>query len=307
MRVVKMLLCLVLPAFSIGQSTITSTVNIRSTKCADAVIDLANGVSTANWGSLAETGLYAWTNGGNPLTGRTLIKFDLDSIRQINNLYLDIQSAILYLYTPDICGLVPQGNSGQNGFDIYRATSAWTENLVNWSTQPTYDNSTMISVPVISTQYGCPITINVTNLVKMMASAINANDGFFIKLSTEQIYRSVAIASREHANAAFRPWLEIVFEQNTDGANDLLQQLSNVLIYLNDHSELQCSFVPAENSDSYLYIMDILGQVISENRTISVPGEEIRFQIPVNQLTRGTYIVMLSQGSKTLRKKIIVQ
>ncbi len=58
-----------IPSLGICQN---NNIILNHTQCRDAVIDLANGVGTLNWGNMEETGIYAWTSGGNPVTPPSL-------------------------------------------------------------------------------------------------------------------------------------------------------------------------------------------------------------------------------------------
>lgn len=98
---------------------------------------------TTNNGNEVNILSEAWTSGGNPIEGRSLLKFDLSSIPASAT----IVSAKLSLYvdTASIWGTVGQPTSGNNNSSyLKKVTSAWTELGVTWNTQPTSDTTGQI-------------------------------------------------------------------------------------------------------------------------------------------------------------------
>jgi len=271
------------------------------TQCQDATIDLANGVNTNNWGSQEETGIFAWTSSGKPVTGRTLIWFDLSafSAAQINK-------ATLHLYTPLTPGFVPQGNQGENTFQVFRVTSPWNENTVTWGTAPTYDASTPVTHAAVSTQFDIEITTDVTSLIKVMAQNNTSNYGLYIRLVNETTYRSVAIASREHHDLNIRPWLEIELKQTSTGINEPELAFSDLNTYQSSPGSLHCSFTPAENGLASITLYTLNGQQLLEQRTDVMQDTPFHTEFNTSTLSPGIYFMRVVQNNHARSIKFVI-
>jgi len=169
------------------------------------------GNANSNTGSLNELATYSWTVSGDPVTGRCLVGFSLQSIPAGS----EILSAKLSLYGwPDNFPSVhiTQGNSGDNVLLLQRVTSAWDENTVTWNTQPSITSEGQIELPPSTSTWGYDIMdIDVTNLVKQMVAGTNY--GFSLRLKTEATYRSIGFMSSEYEVPAKRPKLEITYRK----------------------------------------------------------------------------------------------
>lgn len=304
-----LILIAVLPAFSWAQN---NKIILNHTQCKDAAIDIYNNaVDNRNWGQLSETGLAAWTSSGLPLMMHTLIWFDLSvftSQHKANISPSQIKNATLHLYTPESPGFVPQGNRGNNAFQVFRITSPWDENTVTWAQKPTYDHSIVSNEPDVTIQYNTHFTSNVTAQVKTMAANNKTNYGLYIKLLQEATYRSVAIASKEHPDVNLRPWLEIELYANANtSATDLTGYLSNLLVYQNNQKTIQCSFIPEENGNVELSIINTSGQQMLNNTSMAEAGSTFETSLSTDKLSAGIYFVSITQNGRRYSTKIQVK
>ena len=175
----------------------------------DIELALANGVSQTGT-SYLDIPIEAWTNGGNPVYIRSLMKFNWGAIPQSAT----IVSANLYLYSyppPTPEGNFNDPNFGpDNSMVLQRVTTDWSPATLTWFNQPPGASASQVLIPHTSSSI-LDLNIDVTSLVSTMV-ANNANYGFLIKLQNEVIYNSRIFASSYYtANAAKRPKLVIVY------------------------------------------------------------------------------------------------
>ena len=302
MNRLRLVLLLMIPAGIYAQN---NKVIINAGK--DAAIDLANGVATTNWGSLEESGMFAWTSGGKPVTGRALIWFDLSMFNTGHKINLDpslIKKATLHLYTPETPGYVPQGNKGENLFQVFRITSPWDENTVTWGTAPTYDATLYAKHDVVSVQYNTEIATDVTSLIKKMALNNSTNYGLYIRLANESTYRSIAIGSRENVNSLYRPWLEIEMAQTNTGTPEI--SFGDLNIYQSAKETIHCSFTPAETGIATYTLFTLSGQQLVKQSigvTANIPSNT---EWHTGVLPAGVYLVRVEQNNSVRHLKIVV-
>lgn len=160
---------------------------------------------TSNSGSNPDILASAWTFNGTPLTVRSVIDFDWNSIP--SNAVID--SAYLSLYYNSTSGNA--GHSGTNAAKLYRVTSSWAENTVTWNNQPTYTlaNSVVMSETTSNTQD--KEDVEITDLVKDIWSDRSGSHGFMFKLDNETILRSQKYGSSDHLDSAKRPKLRVCY------------------------------------------------------------------------------------------------
>lgn len=175
----------------------------------DVGLCLANGVDGTSNG-WQDVPMISWTTGGNSLTIRSLLKFDLSSIPQTST----IESATLYLYSypspvPD--GNLVDANFGtNNSIVLQRVTSNWASASVTWFNQPAGTSQDQVSV-AHTTLSTLDLTLNVTNLVSTMVST-NSNYGFLMKLQNENPYTSrMFVSSHSPLSSSKYPKLVVVY------------------------------------------------------------------------------------------------
>jgi hypothetical protein len=175
----------------------------------DVGLCVANGVDHTSNGWM-DVPLISWTSGGNPLTIRSLLKFDLSSIPQTST----IESANLYLYSYP--SPVPDGNlvdanvGSNNSVVLQRVTSNWTASTVTWFNQPagTSQDQVLISHTPLTT---LDMNLDVTNVISTIVST-NSNYGFVMKLQNETPFTSrIFVSSHSPLPSSKYPKLVVVY------------------------------------------------------------------------------------------------
>jgi hypothetical protein len=150
----------------------------------------------------------SWTMGGFPVHIYGSVKFDLSQLPH----GASIVSAKLSLFsnpTPS-SGDRTHANFGKNnGLVIQRITAPWngpseTQNI------PETDSFAEIKIPP-ATRAGEDLSdVDVTSMVKEMRK--HGNNGFFIKMQADALYRSRIFCSSKHEIAERHPMLVIVYK-----------------------------------------------------------------------------------------------
>ena len=96
--------------------------------------------------------------------------------------------------------------------NLYKATSAWTEETVTWNTQPSYDGSgTIGSFSIANGFTGNKTTTITTSLVSGWYKGTINNYGFLLKTSTENDDH-FGFRSKEYTTESQRPQLTINYD-----------------------------------------------------------------------------------------------
>lgn len=168
--------------------------------------------SNKNYGDDEDIHLYAGTISGTPNHNRVLIEFDLTKIPE--NATLDSAFLSLYFNYNSVYSTEHNGPSGYNGstdFIIYKVTSDWEENTVNYENQPSIDEYANILVPGAITGTQDFENIDVTSIFQTMFYNRESNFGFLLKLVDEDPYRMLLIASSDHPDEKVRPKLDVYY------------------------------------------------------------------------------------------------
>ena len=160
--------------------------------------------------NVPEFGVAAWTINGVESAMRGALKFDLSAI-PANAV---IVSAKLSLYsTPNpINGNHSTANAGSdNIMYIERITSPWISSNISWTSPPATTATNRITVPSTSLPFLDLTDMDVSLMVKEMIKT-NNNNGFWLRLKDEIIYRSRIFSSSKHADATKHPKMVIVYK-----------------------------------------------------------------------------------------------
>jgi hypothetical protein len=152
--------------------------------------------------------IAAWTTGGNPVSIRSLIKFDISAIPA----NATIVSAKLSLYAhlnPNNGNLVDAHFGTTNAVSLQRITSAWSS-TTSWNTQPTATTVNQATIPQSTSAFQNDTDIDVTALITDIKA--NTNYGILAKLTNEQYYNSRQYYSSFATDAAKRPKLVITYQ-----------------------------------------------------------------------------------------------
>lgn len=158
-----------------------------------------------NFGSGEDLEANAWTFTPTPGIVRSFLKFDYSSLPP----QAVITSAYLSLFQNHTSS---SGNhsqqSGSNNAWLQRVTGSWTENTVTWNNQPSSTTVNQVSVHASNSANENYPNIDVTVLVQDIIASGN-NNGFLLKLATEQYYRRLTFASSDHADSTLHPIMQI--------------------------------------------------------------------------------------------------
>src|SRR6188768_173771 len=191
-----------------AQTTLSLQPNAATGKDAELFSCVPCGYSTRNFGTIAENCAIAWTKNGADHKIRSLIAFDLSSIPAGST----IMSATLSLYwAPGSDEGNHFGFFGSNKAYLQRVTSSWQESTVTWNTQPTTSTTNRVTVPGSTSGTQNYPNINVKLLVQDMVNDPAHSFGFMLRLQSETVYKKLVFASSDHANAALRPKLVVVY------------------------------------------------------------------------------------------------
>jgi len=146
---------------------------------------------------------------------RAFIKFNISSIP----VDMVIKEALLVI----TCG---QSGATQRTYDIYNASSSWTEESIIWNNQPSHD--TLFDSELSNVAVGGTTIFNVTSSIPSPYVLIN-NITYMIKDQTEDSGTSYSyyFASKEHATVSYRVYLNITYTQpdtDNDGIIDAIDK-----------------------------------------------------------------------------------
>lgn len=163
-----------------------------------------------NYGSSAELNALAWTNAGNPVVLRSLLKFDLSMIPPGS----EIISAYLNLYNnPNSSNNngTHASLSGPNSAYVRRITSPWDESLVTWTNMPALSPLNKAVLNASTSPQQNFLNIDVKDMLQDMVNFPQNNFGFCLHLQTEQSFRCLLFASSDHPDPALHPELVITY------------------------------------------------------------------------------------------------
>lgn len=175
------------------------------------------GIYNWNWDTVDITAMYAWTSGGIPIAGRSLIKFTgLSAIPSTAK----VIAAKLYMYGIESSPHLPVGNSRYPGSEypydnkvaVVRVIEDWDPAVVTWFQQPKVTPEDSVTIPTSTAQWNYDAVVNVTNMVKKMVADPAANYGFGFKIANETIHTCMQFSSSRYAIPERRPKLVVLYK-----------------------------------------------------------------------------------------------
>ena len=175
----------------------------------DALLTSLPTQADRNFADNAQFLATAWTAAGEPLTVRSVVKFDLAEVPA----GATITSARLSLYAWDMTtGSGPHSaQSGSNGCLIQRVTTDWDEETVTWNNQPSSTTQNQASIPASEAPGQDYEDIDVTALVQDMVDDPTGSFGFLLRLETEEMFRRMNFLTSDAAVAERRPKLTVTY------------------------------------------------------------------------------------------------
>lgn len=174
-------------------------------------------ITNSNWDTVSITAAYAWTAGGIPITGRSLIKFAGLSGIPAN---AKVIAARLYMYGIESSPHLPEGNSSypgspykkDNSMVILRVAQDWDPAVVTWPTQPKVFTKDTVVIPKSDKQWNYDANVDVTAMVKAMVADPSTNYGFMFKMPVEHRYICMQFSSSNYYIAGRRPKLVVLYK-----------------------------------------------------------------------------------------------
>ena len=159
-----------------------------------------------NFGTQNIVQSFCWTIGGEKVTNRIYLNFDLSAIPSNST----INKATLSLFESHELS-VTEGHSnlsGSNRSFIRKVTSPWSEQTITWNNQPSYTEYNQVEIPESDSANQNYLDLDITQLIEKDNSF---DFGLVIMLENEEAYRSMLFASSDHENLAKRPKLSISY------------------------------------------------------------------------------------------------
>lgn len=179
--------------------------------------------SNGNYGTSTINGAIMGTQGGVPRTFRSLMYVDLSTIPAGE----PISSAKLFLFGKD-----HSQNGGTNESELYEISTTWDESTVTWNSLGfNQSGSTRIAdLPVsLTNSVHDPTKDYEVDLLSYVLSIRNTTNAVnvLLKLKSETMYTKVIFYSTEATDPADRPYLEVVYGENTSNAITFLFEETN--------------------------------------------------------------------------------
>jgi hypothetical protein len=155
----------------------------------------------------------AWTwdadNLGNGVS-RSLVKLSFEGIPAGAEI-LSVKLKLFYAPTGGMAqGAGHSSLSGSNAAWISKVTSAWKENTVTWSNQPTITTAGRVAVPQSSSSTQ-NYSLDITELGKGIFLNPGSDFGIMISHQAESPYRQLVFASSDYSSADLRPYIEVSY------------------------------------------------------------------------------------------------
>lgn len=198
----------------------------------------------------------------------------------------------------------PYNNYGTNELYIARVLGSWTSNTITRNNAPGHSMVNRVTVPPSTTQGGYDVNLDVTNLVQDMIDSSTVF-GFVGMLQTENWYRSMIFFNSYSGTAANRPKLEVYYHY--DSALSIKEVnaagLALINVYPNPaQSTINIKYSAQSQLELSYTISDVQGRVVSNGNNVVTPGGG-NIAVDIHSLTKGLYIIRLSEGTTTYTKR----
>ena len=124
----------------------------------------------------------AWTLGGFPFVGKSLLRFDLSELSALDSI---IDARLNLYFDPE--GSWPE-HSGDNQAYIRRITTPWDHMTVTWNDQPAVTNESAVYLPPSVLPQQDYTDIDITDFVTLWSSNQDQNFGIMVSLVTQYPY-----------------------------------------------------------------------------------------------------------------------
>ncbi len=87
----------------------------------------------------------------------------------------------------------------------------WDQSTLTWNTAPAATSVGQDTISASTSEYNYNTSVDVTNLVKTMVAKPSTNNGFMLKLITENISRAMEFSTSEASDTTKHPALVVNF------------------------------------------------------------------------------------------------
>jgi len=255
-----------------------------------------------------------WSYSNNLVATRGLLKFDeLESIPE----KAFVVSANLSLFGYNSPNFVGHSDlSGSNSAMLSMVNSYWVEDSVTWNNQPSTIDSNAIYLGYIVEPNQNFENLDVTALIEAMLSDSASNNGFMLRLITEQIFRSTLFASSNHNDANLRPKLEVCYRSIILVINDTINDSTDVflpdtsavdyIIYPNPAMDFINVLLSVDSDVMASYrIYDDRGRLIVENVNYELTKGQNTIPVEIIDFSKGTYVIKLTYKDEMRKAKFV--
>jgi type IX secretion system substrate protein len=279
--------------YSVGNTTCTTIYPSQ-----EGMVDSAN--ASNNYPNYPDFLANAWTNGGNPLTERSLMQFDLSFIP--NNATLD--SALLSLYGHSSIDNTQNSSplSGSNASILERVTAAWNPNTVTWNNQPATTTTNSVGLAQSTSSTENYLNIDLKPMVTDMITY--GNNGFLMRLDNEVYYTCLLFATTANTDSTVFPRMKVCYTNNT-GINPISSNTNNIIIYPNPSNGIySIIYSNKTNQKSTLEVINVLGQIVY-SKMLAGNGSNISETINLSDQANGIYLITINNGTEVITKKVV--
>lgn len=281
---------------------VDSCISLQYASCNGEDVMLSNctpcGYDTINNGEVGEIDAMAWTDQGNPLNSRSLLRWDLSFIPA--NAVVHSASLSLYAYNSPANG-EHSTLSGSNDAVLNKVTSPWNEYTVSWNSMPSVTTTNQIVIPASISPSQDYLNTDVTAMVQDMIINPSTNYGLILQLVTEQAYRKLVFASSDNSNPAKHPRLDICYTVPTSIAPVIdnagitaVQDMKNETVMFKSKKD----FLPG----TAIQLYNAAGQLIFSKEQIK--GSSMT--ISTSGIASGIYVYRIINSSVNANGKLIV-
>jgi len=272
-------------------------------------------VSDSNFFGFPEFSYLAVTNSSCPAWTRHLIRFRGITDSSIIPTGATIISATLHLYGIPSS---PEGNYGNSEYpgspwNVYGPNNGWVYELadsfdthtVTWNTQPALKHSDSVFIYPSSSRWNEDDSLDVTNMIIDMFH--HGNTGFMLRLQNETVYNERMFGSCYFSDSTKHPSLTVQYKLPLIGLGINKEDAANISFNLFPNPALDFLNIKAyadKAAEVAINVFDVTGRVMFSTRQQLSPGIN-SLSIPVSTFARGVYVLEMSSGEGTTRKRFV--
>lgn len=207
MTILKLWLA-ILPIFGFHFTTAQQQIALNPVRDAMVFGCAPCGYANSNYGGSLSFFAIAWTNNGHSSNARGLVQFDLSQLPSKSKI---IKARLSLYHDPNDRNGSHSASEGSNAAVLQGIIEPWDESTVTWQNQPGTTDVQQVMLPESTDPHQHYTDIDVTGLIVAMAENPGKNYGLMLKMASEQPYRRLVFASRDHPDSRLHPTLHITY------------------------------------------------------------------------------------------------